>query len=305
MNTAKPIKVTASPASKVTPKHLVLDLLLAVGETALTARDAISAAALFGITENSLRVTLARLSASSLIEASERGTYRLGQAATSLADDVASWRTAEQRLRAWQGDYIAVHSAALARSDRVATRQRERALQMLGFRELLNGLHVRPNNLERDLSAVRERLRALGLDRRAAVFLASDFDSALQHDLPRLWDSGALNTSYQARRLELLEWLERADRLDIADAARESFLLGGQAIRQIVYDPMLPEPLVDTAQRHAFIETVHQFDAVGRTIWARFFEAVAITNGIKTPRAPSLLAQVVHGSHPVTPGACP
>lgn len=294
MNTAKPIELEASQASRVNPKHLVLDLLLAVGEKALTVREAISAAALFGITGNSLRVTLARLSASSLVQASERGAYRLGRAATSLADDVANWRTAEQRLRAWRGDYIAVHTAALARSDRAATRQRERALQMLGFRELLNGLHVRPNNLERDLNAVRERLRTLGLDPRAAVFLASDFDSALQNDLPRLWDSGALNTSYQAQRIELLKWLERADGLDIADATRESFLLGGQAIRQIVYDPMLPEPLVDTALRHAFIETVHQFDAAGRTIWARFFESIAITNGIKTPRVPSLLAQAVH-----------
>lgn len=292
MNYLESMGSNASQAVKVNPKHLVLDLLLAVGEKALTAREAISAAALFGITENSLRVTLARLSASSLIEASERGAYRLGRAATNLADDVANWRTAEQRLRTWHGDYIAVHSAALARSDRAATRQRERALQMLGFRELLHGLHVRPNNLERDLDGVRQRLYALRLDRRAAVFLGSNFDSTLQLDLSQLWDRSALNTGYQTRRIELLEWLERAERLDIAQAARESFLLGGQAIRQIVYDPMLPEPLVDTAQRHAFIETVRQFDATGRTIWARFFGAIAIS-GTKTPRAPSALAQAV------------
>ena len=292
MNTADPTSQKAPQASKVNPKHLLLDLLLAVGEKALTVREAISAAALFGITGNSLRVTLARLSASNLVEASGRGAYRLGRAATSLADDVASWRTAEQRLRAWPGDYIAVHTAALARSDRAATRLRERALQMLGFRELLYGLHVRPNNLESDLGAVRERLHTLGLDRRAAVFLGSDFDSTLRPELPRLWDRGALNTGYRTRRAELLAWLQRAEQLDIADAARESFLLGGQAIRQIVYDPMLPEPLVDAAQRHAFIETVHQFDAAGRAIWARFFATMAPV-GIKTPRAPSVLVQAV------------
>ena len=292
MNHSETLDPLSSQANKVNPKHLVLDLLLAVGNNTLTARQAISAAALFGITENSLRVTLARLCAASLIEASERGAYRLGRAAISLAGDVANWRTAEQRLRAWQGDYIVVHTAALARSERAANRLRERALQMLGFRELLYGLHVRPNNLERDLGAVRERLHALGLDRRAAVFLGSNFDSTLHRQLPLLWDSDALNNGYQTGRAELLDWLERAEQLDVAHAARESFLLGGQAIRQIVYDPMLPEPLVDTARRHAFIETVQQFDAAGRIIWARFFETIAPT-GIKTPRSPSALAQAV------------
>jgi phenylacetic acid degradation operon negative regulatory protein len=293
MNYLESMGPNASQPVKVNPKHLVLDLLLAVGEKALTAREAISAAALFGITENSLRVTLARLCAAKLIETSERGAYCLGRAGTSLAGDVASWRTAEQRQRAWHGDFIAVHTAALTRSDRTAMRLRERALQMLGFRELLHGLHVRPNNLERDLDGVRQRLYALGLDRPAVVYLGSGFDPTLEQALPRLWNSKVLNTGYQTQRIELLQWLEQADRLDIAQAARESFFLGGQAIRQIVFDPMLPEPMVDTAQRHAFIETVHQFDAAGRTIWARFFETIA-TMGGKTQRALGALAQAVY-----------
>ena len=287
-----PSQSPVSLARKVDPKHLVLDLLLAIGDKSLAAREAVSAAALFGITENSLRVTLARLCSAKLIEATERGAYRLGCAAAKLAGDVANWRTIEQRLRPWDGDYVVVHSAALLRSDRPALRQRERALQMLGFRELQHGLHVRPNNLERDLDAVRQRLYTLGLDRDAAVFLGSDFDATRQHTLAQLWDGAALNASYQAQRTELLAWLERSGQLGTARAARESFLLGGQAIRHIVYDPLLPEPLVNTAQRQAFIRAVHQFDADGRTIWARFFETIT-PNGIKTPRAPSALAQAV------------
>ena len=127
---------------KVNPKNLVLDLMLATGDKPMTARDAILAGSLFHMSENSLRVTLARLSAAGLIEAAERGAYRLGPAATDLAGEVATWRTMESRLRAWQGSHIVVHCGALGRSDRAAPQRRERALQMMGLRLLERGLYI-------------------------------------------------------------------------------------------------------------------------------------------------------------------
>ena len=48
-------------------------------------------------------------------------------------------------------------------------------------------------------------------------------------------------------------------------------LLGGAAIRQIVFDPILPAPLVDPRERRAFVETMCRFDEVGRQIWRRLF----------------------------------
>mgnify|MGYP000085448055 CR=1 FL=1 len=110
---------------------------------------------LFGISANNARVALARLSADGLIEAAERGSYALSARAHELADDVATWRTAEQRVRPWSGSWIAVHCGALGRSDRRAMRNRDRALGMLGFREFERGLYLRPDNIERDLDAVR------------------------------------------------------------------------------------------------------------------------------------------------------
>jgi phenylacetic acid degradation operon negative regulatory protein len=87
---------------KANAKHLILDLLLAFDE-ALSAKDAIAACQLFGVSDNSVRVALARLSAEGLIEAAERATYRLSATALELAGDVATWRTAEQRVRTWNG----------------------------------------------------------------------------------------------------------------------------------------------------------------------------------------------------------
>lgn len=262
---------------KVSPKKLILDLVLAAGDQPMTARDAILAGALFNISENSLRVTLARLSAAGLIEVAERGTYRLGPAAVDLADEVVTWRTVETRLRAWAGGYIVVHCGALGRSDRLALQRRERALQMVGFRELERGLHIRPDNIERHVDDVRQRLHKLGLDRDAAVFLASGLDPAREAVVGRLWDASALTQSYRQLRVQLEEWLDGADQLTLDAAARESFFLGGRAIHHLVFDPLLPEPLVDASERHAFILAVHRFDEAGRAIWARFFASMAKT----------------------------
>lgn len=260
---------------KVNPKNLILDLMLAVGDKPMTARDAILAGALFKISENSLRVTLARLSAASLIEGAGRAAYRLGPAATDLAGEVASWRCAEARLRPWHGGYIVVHCGALGRSDRVALGRRERALHMLGFRPFERGLHIRPDNIETHVDAVRQRLYKLGLDRKAAVFLAAGLDPERDARTRQLWDGKALTQSYRQQRVRLEQWLAGADRRALAVAARESFLLGGSAIHQLVFDPLLPEPFVDTAERHAFIQSVHRFDETGRAIWHRFFASTA------------------------------
>jgi len=262
---------------KVNPKNLILDLLLAVGDAPLTARDAILAGALFKISENSLRVTLARLSAEGLVEAVGRGAYRLGPAATDLAGDVATWRSAETRLRPWQGGYIVVHGGALGRSDRVALGRRERALHMMGFKPLERGLHIRPDNIEPRVDDVRQRLYRLGLDRDAAVFLADGLDAEREARVRQLWDGHALTQTYCQLRRQLEAWLAGAKALALDTAARESFLLGGKAIHQLVFDPLLPAPFVDAGERHAFIQTVHRFDETGRAIWNRFFASLAET----------------------------
>jgi len=264
----------SSPDAKVQPKHLLLELLLASGDDTLPVSHAVAACAVFGISENHVRVTLARLAAQDLAQATERGAYRLGPAAQSLAQDVANWRHAAQRLRPWNGQYAAVHTGALGRSDRAAARQRERALHLLGFAELQRDFWLRPDNIETGIAAVRERLHALRLEREALVYGCASFDAATEAAVDALWDGVALNQGYRATRERLQRWLDGAARLPIDQAARECFFLGGAAIRQLVYDPLLPEPMVDAALRQAFIDSVHAFDAAGRSIWTRFYDTL-------------------------------
>lgn len=263
-----------APDAKVQPKHLLLELLLASGDNPLPVSHAVAACAVFGISENHVRVTLARLAAQDMVLATERGAWRLGPAAQRLAQDVANWRSTEQRLRPWNGQYVAVHCGALARSDRSATQQRERALHLLGFAELQRDFWLRPDNIEQDIAAIRERLRALGLEPQAVVCGCTSLDAATEAAVDALWDGSALNLGYRTTQQRLKDWLAGAARLPTAQAARESFFLGGAAIRQLVYDPLLPEPMVDGALRAAFIASVHAFDDAGRTIWNRFYSAL-------------------------------
>lgn len=248
-------------------RNLIMDLLLASEGQPLAVREFISGCGLFGINENNVRVALARLSTEGLIEAAGRGSYQLSAAAHELADEVATWRSAEQRVRPWTGGYLAVHCGALGRSDRRALRRRDRALQMLGFRELERGLLVRPDNIEDRVETVRQRLHTLGLEREASVFVAQGFDAARESRIRGLWNGKALNSSYRKLRARLEAWMEQAPALEPDVAAREAFVLGGQAIREVVFDPLLPEPLVDVAARQAFVDTVRRFDRHGQAIW--------------------------------------
>jgi phenylacetic acid degradation operon negative regulatory protein len=254
------------------PRHLILNLLLGAEGGAMTARAAVAACALFGIRGNSVRVALARLSATGLVEPAGRGAYRLGPNAVNLAADVAGWRTAAQRVRDWSGGWIAVHAGHLGRSDRAALRARERALGLLGMRELERGLYLRPDNLAGGAADARERLRRLGLEPAAAVFAAQGFDLAREKRARALWDGKALTKAYRGTRRRLERWLAGARPPDTPAAARESFLLGNDAIRQLVFDPLLPAPLVDVGARAAFVDAVQRFDAAGKSIWRQFLE---------------------------------
>lgn len=257
------------------PRQLIQKLLLAADDGELSARDAVAACGLFGIRENSVRVALARLAGAGLIEAAGRGSYRLGPNGKGLAAEVATWPLAGQRVREWHGGWVAVLTGGLGRSDRVALRARDRALAIAGLRELEKGLFVRPDNLAGGVAGLRERLAKLGVEPEAPVFLASELDPAREKRARALWDGKALTRAYRQTRQQLEKWLARAGELEPDVAARESFLIGNEAIRQVVFDPLLPEPLVDGAERRAFVDTVIRFDRAGRDIWRDLFRQAA------------------------------
>lgn len=257
------------------PRQLIPRLLIAAEGEALSTREIVGACRLMGVTENSARVALVRLAGSGMIESAEGGRHRLGPEAARLAADVARWRAGEARTRAWGGAWIAVNTGVLGRTDRSALRVRDRALDLLGMKALDKGFYVRPDNLAHGVDEVRDRLQQLGLEPAASVFVASGFDGAREQRARKLWDGPGLSRRYRDLERRLHEWMQHADRLELEAAARESYLLGDRAISFLVFDPMLPAPLVDVQARARFIETVLRFDRFGHDIWQRLAVSLA------------------------------
>lgn len=267
--------MTLEPAGPPLPsaRQLLLRLLIAVDE--LDAAEAVRACALFDISTNSARVALNRLVVAGLIENTGRGAYRLGPAGRALASEVGAWRDTEMRLRPWDGGWVAVMTSGVKRSDRRAVRAHERAFAMVGLRQLDDGLFVRPDNLVGGVAATRERLQTLGLDRATPVFAAAEFDEGRAARACQLWDTRSLERAYAQGREILEASMLRCRGIAPDVAARESYLLGDQAIREVIFDPMLPAPLVSAWERQAFIATVRRYDETGRHIWRNYLAGLS------------------------------
>jgi len=261
------------------PRSLVLSLYLgaeARGDAALGVRELIAACALFELPENNVRVALARAVAAGQLATPRRGAYALSAQARPLADEVGRWRSLEDQIVEWRGDWLAVHVGATGRSDRPALRARERAFGILGLAEFERGLHLRPDNLAGGVASLRERLAHLvpqGTEL-GTVFVLGGLAAADAQRAAALWDAAALDAHYRDGTARLSAWLENARALPLERAARESFELGHAAIRSLVFDPLLPAPLVDAAARSRFIKTVARFDDAGKAVWQRFLKRV-------------------------------
>lgn len=251
----------------------MLDLLSAVGGQAIPVRALVRAAELFGITENNLRVALARLTADGKVERNERGSYGLSAAAEPVQRRVTSWSKMEDRVVAWRGGWVAANVAGLPRGARAKAKRRQRALGFLGMRELSPGLFVRPDNLRGGVPAVRAELLELGMDAGALVAAVSELDDRADARARTLWAEDALDDVYVEMTERLLKSGAELDDVPLEHAVVECFLLGGRAIRQLTYDPLLPEPIVTPALRRALVEEMGRYDRAGRRIWRKFMRA--------------------------------
>ncbi|MDP6978116.1 MAG: PaaX family transcriptional regulator [Myxococcota bacterium] len=261
----------------VTSKSLIVDLLstitspYSVGVSAL-----VRAGGLFGLGENSMRVAIARLRAGGTVESAGRGLYRLSRAALAVNREVVSWSRVEEKVVDWDGSYLAVDTTALPARDRRARRVRDRTFRFLGFEPLTPALHVRPNNLRGGASACRERFASLALagakdaSTRAVaplVFELRDLDRETEDRARALWNVEALEDGYRETTGQLEAAIARMPDLSRDAAMTESFSIGGEALRQIALDPLLPRAIVDCDARHQMIEAMRRYDGLGRRAW--------------------------------------
>jgi len=255
---------------KPTAKRIILELMSANPDVDAPAAMLVAAAEVLGIEDNNVRVTLTRLVADGTLETSGRGLYRLGKPTRALTAQITSWRELEKQVRAWDGSWACVHFGP-ATSDRAAARRRKRALGLLGFRNFDRALAMRPNNLEGGIAELRVRLYALGVEESAIVFVAHELDDATEQRARKLWAAERLTQSYVQLRERIERWLLAIDELPVKTGAREAFFFGGDVLRKIMFDPRLPEPLVDVGERRALLEAAKRLDTTGRRLWKRLF----------------------------------
>jgi phenylacetic acid degradation operon negative regulatory protein len=227
-----------------------------------------AAGELFGIEPGSIRVALARLCRRGLVENGDRGSYRLGPAATAVTTRIRSWRLAESQTTSWNGDWLMV-----ARSDdgnRNRNRRSQRALDLFGFMEFRTGVWIRPDNLRGSVNAARQALLELELDETSVVGILTALAPADRSDAEELWEPLELEDRYRNTLRTLDESLARTARQTFEQSLAETYLVGSEGVHTVVFDPMLPAPLVDVTTRRARLEALLAYDRLGRKLWGTF-----------------------------------
>ena len=265
---------------KLNARHLITDLLLASEGQPVSIKQMILAAKLFGLSENGIRVAVTRLSSEGVIVAVERGVYQLSEQSHEWANVMLNRRTGLRETKLWNQQYLAVLTGTLGRVDRTALKRRERALKHYGFRELEQGVFIRPDNLAASFEDILKNLKTAGLEPEAKMCQISYFDQVTAGMIKKLWATETLNKNYEKYSHIIQHWLSRVPALGLEDAARESLLLGRQTISLLMNDPLLPEPFINIEARNRFAADVQQLDQVGQQLWQQLHES---TLGTTTP----------------------
>ena len=261
---------------KMNARDLIVDLLLGLQGRAIYIKHIIIAAKLFKINENSIRVAVMRLSNDGVIEAIERGVYQFTLQAHEWADVMLNRKQGIKQTKAWTQQYLAVYTGALGRVDRSALHRRERALKHFGFKELEQGIYIRPDNLALSFDDLFAQLQASGLEPNAKMSLISHWDATTLTQIPNLWPTQQLNQNYVKYSQMIQQWLVTVEQLSLDDAAKESLVLGRQTIAQLMNDPLLPQGFVDVQLREQFALSVLQLDQMGLALWSKFYDGAVL-----------------------------
>lgn len=271
-------------APKLNARSLIVDLLLASAGNLISIKQMVLAGRLFGITENGIRVAVTRLSADGVIEAVERGIYQFSDQSLEWAGLMLNRKNGIKATKPWNQHYFAVFTSMLGRVDRTALKRRERALRNYGFKELEQGLFIRPDNLVATFDDILNQLKANGLEARATMCHIRHFDELTMTKINELWTSELLNKNYEKISYKIQQWLAGRHELELEDAARESLLLGRHTIAQLISDPLLPEPFVNVKIRDQFAADVMELDQIGQQLWYQLFETVLGGPGMLLPK---------------------
>lgn len=204
----------------MTARSVVLSVLLGAHPAWASASELIRLTADFGIKETTLRVALTRMvNAGDLIRSADG--YRLSD--RLLARQRRQDDAMRPRVRAWRGDWVIVIVTSVGTDARTRAALRT-TMHDKRFRELREGVWMRPDNLDLDLDPeVHARVRVLRGRDDAPARLAG-----------QLWDL----PGWAATGHRLLD--EMASATDVPGR----FMVAAAMVRHLLTDPMLPAELL-------------------------------------------------------------
>lgn len=258
--------------ARPTAKRLILSVLSQPNLSCLPISQLISWGALFDQSASAIRVTTSRLVKDRLLEKTGRGMYMIGPQGMALKSKAGEWIDVLDQVRPWNGGWLSVYTGHLGKTDRRNVRLYQRAFRLLGFKELVDGLWIRPDNLIRQPDQIHHQLCQLGLDP-GAVMLRSDRLSQNRLEDPLvLWPQAELNAAYDHLIACLAQSQARLDGRSLRDVTRETFIVGEHIIRQINADPLLPDGSIDAAKRRVLIEAMKAYSDFSHPFWVAFLD---------------------------------
>lgn len=261
---------TTRLASSVTAKQAILTALTATGSSLSTAQLRLCGA-LFEVEGAAVRVALGRLVDKGDVVPEGEATYRIGPKGQPIAETLQRWRDLPRLTNPWRGEWIAIHTAHLGRSQRPQLRRRERALSLFGFASASDGLWVRPDNLRVEPAVLASRLFELGLDPEAIILGRASFVQEPQGGLEELWDRKTIEAGYAAAEKAMATCLDGFERTSIKERARDTATIGAAVIGMLTFDPLLPAEHVDADLRRVVHRRMLYFDRVGKQALAAYW----------------------------------
>lgn len=261
--------------SRINCSTVVLDALSVLDPEPLPVRLLVRLAALFGLTQNAARVAIFRLVEAGKLEATSRraaAAYRLTARTRALNRYVRAAALVRPRTVRWRGEWLQVLLSL--REDRRGGRGRlTTALEVFHLASPHRGVWMRPCNLVEGPEELSARFRELGVLSRLDVLTCRFTDPRRERELAgRLWPLRRLGGAYERAADRLEESEQRLRSLPAEEALRETWRLGGEAIRLLFRDPLLPPELLPPGWPGPRLRrTYARYSRAGFRLWRSYF----------------------------------
>ncbi len=262
--------ILADARAPLSARTLILDLLDAGTSPDFSTRDLVHAGAALGLEATGIRTALTRLRQEGQVRALDRGRYAIGARAEPLQQRILGWRAVQARQRPWRGGWLLAVAGPPERANRTVWRHTVRALELEGFAEAETNVWARPDNLAGGAADMRQRLQALDGAPSLLVVEAGALDATRQARFETLWPVAELLAGHAAHAQQLAASAARLADLPLIEAAAETLLVGREALRAIIRDPLLPEALCPPAGLATLIAAMDDYDRLGKAIWRRY-----------------------------------